>query len=145
MHNKLEWNGQKMKTYQPSSKDIKRVWHLVDAKGEVLGRTASKVAELLMGKGKVDFSRHMDSGDFVVVINAEKVVVTGSKAKQKVYITHSGYPGGFKSKKYAKVLEDHPERILEHAIKGMLPDNKLQDERMARLKVVVGEKHSFKI
>ncbi len=132
-----------MKTYQPGSHDIKRVWHLIDAKDKVLGRVASDVAELLMGKGKTDFSRHMDSGDFVVVINAEKIVVTGNKAKQKLYITHSGYPGGYKEKKYAKVLEDHPERILEHAIKGMLPDNKLQAPRMARLNVVEGENHKF--
>ncbi len=132
-----------MKTYQPGSHDVKRVWHLVDAKDKVLGRVASDVAELLMGKGKTDFSRHMDSGDFVVVVNAEKIVITGNKSKQKVYITHSGYPGGFKSKKYAKVLEDHPERILEHAIKGMLPDNKLQAPRMARLNVVAGESHKF--
>lgn len=131
------------KTYQPSSHDIKRVWHLVDAKDEILGRVASNVAELLMGKGKVDFSRHIDSGDYVVVINAEKIVVTGNKAKQKVYITHSGYPGGFKSKKYEKVMEIHPERILEHAINGMLPDNKLKSDRMARLNVVAGDKHKF--
>lgn len=127
-----------MKTYQPGSHDVKRVWHLVDAKDKVLGRVASDVAELLMGKGKTDFSRHMDSGDFVVVVNAEKIVITGNKSKQKVYITHSGYPGGFKSKKYAQVMENHPERILEHAIKGMLPDNKLKSPRMKRLKVKVG-------
>ncbi|HET7099303.1 MAG TPA: 50S ribosomal protein L13 [Patescibacteria group bacterium] len=131
------------KTYQPSAKDIKRSWHLIDAKDKILGRVASDVAELLMGKGKTSFSRHLDSGDNVVVINAEKIVITGNKAKQKVYITHSGYPGGFKSKKYAKVLEIHPERILEHAIKGMLPDNKLQAPRMARLNVIVGEEHKF--
>jgi large subunit ribosomal protein L13 len=132
-----------MKTFQPTPKDIKREWHLVDAKDEILGRLATKIAGLLMGKGKATFSRHMDVGDNVVVINAEKIMVTGRKASQKVYITHSGYPGGFKSKKYSMMMEQHPERIIEHAVAGMLPINRLRDPRMLRLKVVAGDKNPF--
>lgn len=131
------------KTYQPKQKDIKRNWHVVDAKGEVLGRISTKIAQLLTGKGKADFSRHMDSGDNVVVINAEKVVLTGKKAKQKVYRSHSGYPGGFKERSFEKVMKEHPERILEHAVSGMVPDNRLKPERMKRLKIVVGDKNPY--
>lgn len=132
-----------MKTFQPKPTDIKRTWHLLDAKGEILGRISTKVATLLMGKQKASYSRQADSGDFVVVLNAEKIEVTGKKAQQKVYQSHSGYPGGFKEVKYERMLEMHPERILEHAISGMLPDNKLKAERMKRLNVVVGSKNPF--
>jgi large subunit ribosomal protein L13 len=132
-----------MKTFSPTPKDIKREWHLVDAKDEILGRLSTKIAGLLMGKGKATFSRHMDVGDFVVVINAEKIMVTGRKASQKLYITHSGYPGGFKAKKYSMMMEQHPERIIEHAVAGMLPINRLRDPRMLRLKVVAGDKNPF--
>ena len=132
-----------MKTFSPTPKDVKREWHLIDAKDEILGRLSTKIAGLLMGKGKATFSRHMDMGDNVVVINAEKIMVTGRKASQKVYITHSGYPGGFKSKKYSMVMQQHPERIIEHAVAGMLPINRLRDPRMLRLKVVAGDKNPF--
>lgn len=130
-----------MKTYQPKEKEIKRESHVVDAKGEVLGRVSTKIAELLMGKGKPSFSRHMDSGDSVVVINAGKIVLTGNKAKQKVYRGHSGYPGGFKEESYEKILKEHPERIIEHAVAGMIPDNRLKADRMKRLNVVIGDKN----
>lgn len=129
------------KTYQPKAKEVKRASHTIDAKGEVLGRLATKIATLLMGKNKATYSTHMDSGDNVVVLNAEKIVVTGKKAGQKVYRSHSGYPGGFKERKFSKVMEEHPERILEHAVSGMLPDNKLKNERMKRLNVVIGDKN----
>ncbi len=132
-----------MKTYQPKENEIKKEWHLVDAKDEILGRLATKVAELLIGKGKATFSRHMDVGDFVVVINAEKVMVTGRKASQKKYRTHSGYPSGFKEKSFAMVMDAHPERIIEHAVSGMIPDNRLKKDRMLRLKVVAGDKNPF--
>jgi len=132
-----------MKTFSPTPKDIKREWYLVDAKDEILGRLCTKIAGLLMGKGKATFSRHMDVGDNVVVINAEKIMVTGRKASQKEYITHSGYPGGFKSKKYSMMMEQHPERIIEHAVAGMLPINRLRDPRMLRLKVVAGDKNPY--
>ena len=115
----------------------------MDAKGEILGRVSTKIANLLMGKGKPAFSRHMDSGDNVVVINAEKIILTGKKAIQKVYRSHSGYPGGFKERSYEQVLKEHPERIIEHAVAGMIPDNRLKDPRMLRLKVVVGDKNPY--
>lgn len=132
-----------MKTFQPKESEVKRVWHLVDAKDEILGRLATKIAELLMGKGKATFSRHMDMGDFVVVINADKVEVTGRKASQKLYRTHSGYPSGYKEKTYDMVMDSHPERIIEHAVSGMIPDNRLKKDRMLRLKIVVGETNPF--
>lgn len=132
-----------MKTFSPTPKDVKREWHLIDANDQILGRLCTKIAGLLMGKGKATFSTHMDMGDYVVVINAEKVMVSGRKAQQKVYITHSGYPGGFKSKKYSSVMEQHPERIIEHAVAGMLPINRLRDPRLLRLKVVAGDKNPY--
>jgi len=127
------------KTYQPKEKEVKRGSHVIDAKGEVLGRLSTRIAGLLIGKGKATFTKHMDMGDSVTVVNAEKVVLTGKKASQKVYRSHSGYPGGFKERKFAQVLSEHPERILEHAVSGMIPDNRLKAERMKRLKVVIGE------
>lgn len=132
-----------MKTYQPKAGEVKRSWHLLDAKDAILGRIATDAATFLMGKNKPTYSRHMDSGDNVVIINAEKIVVTGRKAQQKVYRTHSGYPGGFKEKSYEKVMSEHPERILEHAVSGMLPDNHLKADRLTRLNIVVGSKNPF--
>lgn len=132
-----------MKTFQPKAKEIKRDWHLLDAKDQVVGRLATQVAELLMGKGKVSFSKHMDSGDFVVVTNVEKVVLTGKKEKQKLYRRHSGYPGGYKEETAREVRAEHPERILERAVFGMLPGNKLRADRMIRLKLVIGDKNPF--
>ena len=132
-----------MKTYQPKQKEVNRSWHLIDAKGEILGRLAAKAAGLLMGKGKASYSTHMDMGDNVVVVNAEEIKVTGKKAIQKVYRSHSGYPGGLKEVSFARLMEKHPERILEHAVAGMLPDNRLKAGRMARLKVVVGDRNPY--
>ena len=132
-----------MKTYQLKAKEVKRAWHLIDAKDAVLGRLATRAAALLMGKLKVDYSPHIESGDYVVVVNAEKVKVTGRKAQQKLYRSHSGYPGGFKEVTYAKMSKEHPERIIEHAVSGMLPDNRLKKARMAMLKIIVGEKNPY--
>jgi large subunit ribosomal protein L13 len=132
-----------MKTFQPKEGEIKRAWHLIDAKDEILGRLATKIAELLIGKGKATFSSHMDMGDFVVVINADKVAVTGRKPSQKLYRTHSGYPSGYKEKTYEMVMEYHPERIIEHAVSGMIPGNRLKKGRMLRLKVVAGETNPY--
>lgn len=132
-----------MKTYQPKQKEIKRSRHLIDAKDKILGRMATEVAGLLMGKHKANYSAHMDSGDFVVVVNAEKVELTGRKKQQKLYRRHSGYPGGFKEIKFAQMRKEHPERIIEYAVSGMLPDNRLKKDRMARLKIVVGEKNPY--
>lgn len=131
------------RTYQPKEKEIKRSWHLIDAGGAILGRLSTQVAILLMGKQKASFSKHMDSGDYVVVVNAEKIKLTGKKPQQKVYRSHSGYPGGFKEVSFAKMSKEHPERIIQHAVSGMLPDNRLKKDRMARLKVIVGEKNPF--
>jgi len=132
-----------MKTFQPKEKEIKRSWHLIDAKDGVLGRIATQIAMYLMGKNKPTYSPHLDSGDYVVVLNAEKVVLTGKKPLQKVYRHHSGYPGGLKEISLAKMKKEHPERILEHAVSGMLPDNRLKKDRMARLKVLVGERNPY--
>lgn len=124
-----------MKTYQPKHKDIKRDWHLIDAKGRFLGRMATEIATLLMGKHKPKFSKHMDMGDNVVVVNAGKVVVTGKKEKQKIYYKHSGYPGGFKEVKYEKLIKEQPEKVIIQAVRGMLPKNRLHGKRMRRLKI----------
>ena len=130
-----------MKTYSTKASDIKREWHIVDASGEVLGRLSTRVAGLLMGKHKPLFCRNLDIGDFVVVINADKIRVTGNKAKQKLYHRHSGYPGGLKSISLEKMMQTHPTRVIEHAVKGMLPHNKLNAGRMKRLKVYAGDIH----
>lgn len=133
-----------MKTYQPKHKDIKRNWHMVDAEDAILGRMSTKLATLLMGKHKPIYSDHMDMGDYVVVINAQKVKVTGKKRKQKVYQKHSGYPGGFKEVSFEKMITEHPERVIELAVSRMLPGNRLRDKRMRRLKVFAGANHSYK-
>ena len=133
-----------MKTFQPKHKDVEREWHHLDANGMVLGRLATEIAILLMGKHKPTFSKHMDSGDFVVVTNVEKIKVTGKKEKQKVYRRHSGFPGGLKEVSYEKMKKEHPERILEHAVKGMLPNNRLLDDRMIRLKLIIGSENPYK-
>jgi len=128
-----------LKTYSTKASDIKREWHLIDASDKVLGKLATQVANLLMGKHKPMFTRHLDMGDYVVVINAEKVRVTGNKTKQKLYYRHSGYPGGFKSISLEKMLETHPTRVIEHAVKGMLPQNRLRAKMMKHLRVYVGD------
>ena len=133
-----------MKTFQPKHKDVEREWHHLDANGMVLGRLATEIAILLMGKHKPTFSKHMDSGDFVVVTNVEKIKVTGKKEKQKVYRRHSGFPGGLKEVSYEKMKKERPERILEHAVKGMLPNNRLLDDRMIRLKLIIGSENPYK-
>lgn len=131
------------KTYQPKQKDVTRSWHLIDAKGQILGRMASEIATLLIGKKKVNYAPHMDMGDYVVVTNAKGVVVTGKKKDQKVYQSHSGFPGGFKEVKFKKLHGDQPEKVIELAVSRMLPKNRLQKVRMARLKVFAGEEHPY--
>jgi len=132
-----------MKTYVTKISDIKRQWHLVDASDEILGRLATRIAGLLMGKHKPIYSRNLDTGDFVVVINAEKVRVTGNKDKQKLYYRHSGYPGGLKSISFEKMMQTHPTRVIEHAVKGMLPHNRLGAAMMKKLKVYAGDAHPY--
>jgi large subunit ribosomal protein L13 len=133
-----------MKTFQPKAKDIIREWHFVDAKGEVLGRMASKIANLLTGKNKSTYSQHMDMGDFVVVINAAKVELTGKKLQQKTYKSHSGYPGGFKEIKLEKLMNEKPEIVIQKAVAGMLPDNRLKSPRLSRLKIFKDENNPYK-
>ena len=130
-----------MKTYSTKASEIKRQWHSIDASGRILGRVATEAAGLLMGKHKPIFTRHLDSGDFVVITNAEKVQVTGNKSQQKLYYRHSGYPGGLKSTSLEKLSQADPTRVIEYAVKGMLPKNRLRDGMMKRLKVYVGEAH----
>ena len=130
-----------MKTYSTKASDIKREWHIIDASGKVLGKLATQAANLLMGKHKTIFCRHLDTGDFVVVINAEQVRVTGNKAKQKLYYRHSGYPGGLKSTTLESMMQTHPTRVIEYAVKGMLPRTRLAARMMKRLRVYVGDAH----
>ncbi len=130
-----------MKTYSTKASEIERQWHIIDASDKILGRLATQAAHLLMGKHKPIFCRHLDVGDFVVVINAEKVRVTGNKAKQKLYYRHSGYPGGLKSVSLEKMMQDNPTRVIEYAVKGMLPHTRLGANIRKRLKVYVGDVH----
>ncbi len=124
-------------------REIKRQWHLVDVSGQVLGRIAPQIAKFLQGKHKVDYVPYLDTGDYVVVINAKKVVLTGKKPQTKVYTQYSGYPGGLKVITFQDLMEKKPEAIIKHAVSGMLPKNKLRDRRLARLFIFADEKHSF--
>lgn len=130
-----------MRTYTPKAEDVTRQWWLVDAEDKPLGRLATEVARILRGKHKPMFTPHLDVGDHVVIINAEKVRLTGKKAEKKEYFRHSGYMGGERFIPYAKVLEKHPERIIEQAVKGMLPKNALGRSMYLKLKVYAGAEH----
>lgn len=131
----------KLKPYNPSRNDLKSYWHVVDADGQVLGRMATDIAVKLMGKHRPSYVPHMLSGDFVIVVNANKVRVSGKKAEQKVYRRHSGYPGNLKEVPYARMMERTPARVIEHAVRGMLPKNKLGNKAIRRLKVYAGPDH----
>tara|TARA_B100001250_G_C19811196_1_gene795762 strand:- start:294 stop:722 length:429 start_codon:yes stop_codon:yes gene_type:complete len=130
-----------MKTKSIKQSEINKKWWLVDAKGQTLGRFSSKIAQILRGKHKVDFTPHMDMGDFVIIINAEKIKLSGSKENNKVYFRHTGYPGGGRETKYLEMIQKHPERIIENAIKGMLPHNRLGRKILLNLKVYKGLEH----
>lgn len=130
-----------MRTYVARPGEIPRTWHLVDAEGKVLGRLASEVAMLLRGKRKPAFTPHEDVGDFVIVINAAKVRLTGHKLRDKVYYRYSGYPGGLKAVTAGKLLQTHPRRVVEQAVRGMLPKSKLGDRLYGKLKVYAGATH----
>ena len=130
-----------MKTYSTKPSEIERDWHVINASDKVLGRLATQVANLLMGKHKPIFCRNLDTGDFVVILNADKVRVTGNKAKQKLYYRHSGYPGGLKSISLEKMMQTNPARVIEHAVKGMLPHNRLGAKMVKKLKVYTGDTH----
>lgn len=130
-------------TKSTKQSDIQREWHLIDLKGKILGRVATDIAEYLMGKSKPNFVRNLDCGDFVVAINAKKVAVTGNKEALKKYRRHSGYPGGFREETLQVVRSKNPNRIIIHAVSGMLPQNKLQDKILKRFFVFTGEEHTY--
>ena len=130
-----------MKTYSQRASEVQREWLVIDASAQTLGRLATQIAVLLRGKHKPTFSPNLDGGDFVVVVNAEKVRLTGRKPDQKMYYRHSSYPGGFKAVPYRRMLASHPERILRFAIKGMLPKTRLGRQQLAKLKVYAGPRH----
>jgi len=132
-----------MKTYSVKASDIKREWHIIDASDEILGKLATRVARLLSGKHKPMFARNMDVGDYVVIINASKVRFTGKKTEQKMYYRHSQYPGGLRSETLGDLVEKYPERIIEHAVKGMLPRNKLNAKMMKRLRIFTGADNPY--
>lgn len=131
------------KTKPTKYSDIKREWHLVDVKGKILGRIASDIAQKLIGKDKPYFVPNLDCGDFVVVVNAKEIEVSGNKAKDKTYMRYSGYPAGLKIKNFSEVLLENPSRIIEEAVAGMLPKNKLRDLMLKRLFVFKDDKHTF--
>lgn len=130
-------------TYQTKSKDIKRAWHLISARGQILGRLATKVAHLLMGKHKVNYIPYLDGGDYVVITDAKDVKLTGRKEQQKVYKHYSGYPSGLKQIAVKVMRERRPEYIIYHAVAGMLPNNKLKKYRLSRLKIFAGSEHPY--
>ncbi len=128
-------------TYMAKPGAVERKWYIVDAAGKRVGRLATEIATILRGKHKPEFTPHVDTGDFVIVINAEKVVFTGNKLEKKFYYRHSGYPGGLKAVKAADMLQRHPERVMEKAVRGMLPHNRLGDDQYRKLKVYAGSEH----
>ena len=130
-----------MSTYTPKASEIERAWHVVDAEGLILGRMASEVAAILRGKHKPTFTPHIDTGDHVVIVNADKVVLTGAKATDKNVYDHSGYPGGLKTRAYGAFLEEKPEEAIRRTIRGMLPKNRLGRQQLSKLKVYRGADH----
>jgi large subunit ribosomal protein L13 len=130
-----------VRTYSPKPGDVQRQWHVIDATDVVLGRLATQAATLLRGKHKPIYAPHLDTGDFVIVINADKVALTGNKRETKVAYRHSGYPGGLRAIRYGALLEKHPERAVEKAVKGMLPHNTLGRAMLSKLKVYAGPAH----
>ncbi len=130
-----------MRTFSPKPGDVTQTWHVIDASDVVLGRLASQVAVLLRGKHKATFAPHVDSGDFVIVINAEKVALTGKKLTDKMVYRHSGYPGGLKTKAIGELLAANPTRVIENAVRGMLPRTKLGKAQISKLKVYPGAEH----
>jgi large subunit ribosomal protein L13 len=130
-----------VRTYTPKPADVQHAWHVIDASDIVLGRLATHVASLLRGKHKPYYAPHLDTGDFVVVVNAGKVAMTGNKRQQSKVYTHSGFPGGLRTRTYDEVLNTHPERIIEKAVKGMLPHNTLGRQMLSKLKVYAGPEH----
>jgi large subunit ribosomal protein L13 len=130
-----------VKSYMARPLEVERRWYVVDADGQTLGRLAAEIARVLRGKSKPQYTPHVDTGDFVVVVNAERIVVTGRKAEQKVYRRHSGYPGGLKTTSYEQLLERQPTEILRKAVKGMMPKTRLARQQLRKLKIYAGPEH----
>jgi len=128
-------------TYYAKPGEVEREWLLIDAEDQILGRLATRAAHILKGKHKPQYTPHVDTGDFVVIVNADKIRLSGNKAAQKTYYRHSGYPGGLKAESFERAMERHPERVIEHAIKGMLPKNTLGRAQGRKLKVYAGPEH----
>jgi large subunit ribosomal protein L13 len=133
--------AQTYRTWSPKASEIQRDWYIIDADGQILGRLATQIATLLRGKHKPTFTPHMDNGDFVVVVNVEKIQVTGKKPEQKMYYRYSGYPGGLKETSYRILHQRHPDRILKFAVKGMLPKNRLGRRLLKKLHIYAGPRH----
>ncbi len=131
-------------TKSQSETDIQRNWHLVDLKGKVLGRVAGSISKLLQGKHKTAYTQYLDSGDHVVAINAKDIILTGRKLLQKTYTNYSGYPGGLRVRTAAEVIAKNPKEIVQHAVSGMLPKNKLRQRRLTRFFIFTGEEHPYK-
>ncbi len=130
-----------MKTFYAKPQEVEREWVLIDATDQVLGRVAAKAATILKGKHKPQYTPHVDTGDFVIIVNADKIRLTGTKATKKEYFHHTGHPGGLKSETFAEAMQKHPERVIEHAVKGMLPKNTLGRAMGKKLKVYAGAEH----
>ncbi len=130
-----------MKTFVATPANRQRDWYVVDAQGKTLGRLATQIADVLRGKRKPDYTPHCDTGDFVVVVNAEKIRVTGNKVNDKLYYRHSGYPGGLRSRTLGEMLERRPEEVIRRAVKGMLPRNRLARQQLTKLKIYAGPEH----
>jgi large subunit ribosomal protein L13 len=130
-----------MATYSAKKEEVKRTWYVVDANGKTLGRLATKIASVLKGKTKPIYTRHVDTGDFVIVLNADKVHLTGKKLEQKTYYWHSGYPGGLKSVTAGRLMKTRPEQVVKKAVEGMLPKTQLGKHMLSKLKVYAGDKH----
>lgn len=131
-----------MKTYSAKPSDVTRKWYVVDASELPLGRLSTRIADLLTGKGKPTYTKHIDTGDYVIVINAENLVVTGKKVEDKMYYKHSGYPGGLRETNLKFELDKDPTKVVFQSVRGMLPINKLRDDRLARLKIYAGTEHN---
>lgn len=133
----------KQRTPVSQGEHIERAWYVVDLSGKILGRAASRIGALLIGKHKPSYSSHVDQGDYVVAVNASKVMVSGSKQLNKLYRRHTGYPGGFREQSFREMIRSDPRQVIVHAISGMIPKNKLRDKRLTRLKVFAGSEHPY--
>lgn len=131
-----------MSSFIAKPQEVERKWYVIDAEGQTLGRLASEIASILRGKKKPIYTPHVDTGDYVIVVNAEKIEVTGKKRKEKIYKRHTGYPGGLREITFEKLLERHPEDIIRHAVKGMMPNGRLGRQMYKKLKVFVGPEHT---